>query len=193
MRDRTQNILDYTLNDEFVVYPLVQSTTSQKNIRFVQYTFNVTLPKEYVAHLRGKEANVMEGRGIYVIAKNAVLSQNDSDLDKYCHSFHTYTAKRQCPLWMRLDIQGKVFRVKTGLNALPILRVFGDPNLFCIDEHGNLVQYIQKENRLQNIGMNFWELLEYVLLELVEGKWEKKEKVQCSVNSTEIEGRELAL
>lgn len=180
MRDRTQDILDNTLDDDFFVYPLVPSTTSQKNIRAVQYGLNVTLPREYIAHLRGKEAKVMEGRGIYLIAKKAVLSLNDSDSDKYCHSFHTYTAKRKCPDWMRLDVQGRLFKKRTGLDVVPILRVFGDPNLFCVDEFGNLVQYIKKENRVQNIGLNFWELLEYIMLELAEGKWEKprKEKVK---------------
>jgi hypothetical protein len=183
MHDRTQDILNNTLGDDYFVYPLVQSTTSGKNIRAIQYALNVKLPREYVAHLRGKEARVMEGRGIYVIAKRAVLSPGESECHMFCHSFHTYSAKRKCPDWMRLMVQGKLFQERTGLNAVPILRVFGDPNLFCVDEKGKLMQYIHDENQLVSIDMNFWELLEYVLLLLEEGKW----KIRKETDETEEE------
>jgi hypothetical protein len=71
---------------------------------------------------------------------------------------------------MRLDLVGRQFQVETGLAAAPILKVQGDADVFCIDKSGSLLAYDHERNSLSAVGMDFWQLFEREVSNLVERK-----------------------
>jgi hypothetical protein len=76
--------------------------------------------------------------------------------------------------WMRLEFVGEQFYEETGIKAVPVLKIIGDANLYCVNEAGKIVQYDHEQNIVEGIDLNFWELFEKELSELKERKEMKK-------------------
>jgi hypothetical protein len=74
---------------------------------------------------------------------------------------------------MRLEIVGKQFFEENGIKAVPILKIIGDANMYCVNRTGKIVQYDYEQNIVEEIDMDFWELFEKELKELKERKERK--------------------
>ena len=84
----------------------------------------------------------------------------------FLYGFHTYTSAPESNDWMRLDAAAETFQRDTELAAAPILRIVGDANLYCVDAVGAIVRFDHETNELEQVKMNFWQLLEHETSEL---------------------------
>ena len=179
MKDRTMEIMEKYLDGDFRISPMAPDKSTIKDINEIENKFKIKFPEEYIAHLLAEGADILGERGLYIEAKESIWPRAKAyDVGpfwSFLYGIHTYTASKESEDWMRLDIAGKQFSEKTGINAIPILKIIGDADLYCVNENGKILQYDHEENNVEEIQMNFWELFEKELVELKERK-EKKIK-----------------
>ena len=177
MKDRTIELLKAYLDEDFLVFPMAPNKSSEQDIIDVQNKLGIKFPEEYKVHLLGNGDEVLGNRGIYVEVKEAVWERPKAlevgPFWSFLYGFHTYTASKQSDDWMRLEFAGKKFFENTKMKGVPILRVEGDADLYCIDENSQIVRYCHEENIFENVNLTFWQVLEYELQDLKERK-EKK-------------------
>ena len=174
MKDKTLEILGKYLDKDFRVSPMARSKSTIEEIKAIEKKLNVKFPEEYIHHLLAEDAEVLSERGIFVEVKEEIWRRpKQYDVGPFwtfLYGLHTFTTKSESEDWMQLEIAGKEFIESTGLNAVPILRIVGDADLYCVDESGKIMQYNHEEIALNEIGMDFWELLEKELKQLKERK-----------------------
>jgi len=125
----------------------------------------------------GKFDKLLEGRGIYVEVLETIWERPKA-LDvgpfwSFLYGLHTYTASKESEDWMRLEVAGNEFFAKTGIKAIPILKVIGDADLYCVEESSKISIFRHEENKAEPANMTFWEVLEFELKELKERKERK--------------------
>jgi hypothetical protein len=74
---------------------------------------------------------------------------------------------------MRLELVENDFFTNTRIKAIPILKVIGDADLYCVDESSQISIYRHEENKTEPTNMTFWEVLEFELKELKKRKESK--------------------
>jgi hypothetical protein len=156
---------------------MAPNKSSAQDVKDVETKLGLQFPEEYRIHLLGLDDEVLGDRGIYVEVIETIW-ERPKVLDvapfwSFLYGLHTYTACKESEDWMRLDVVGKEFFENTGMKAVPILRIIGDADLYCVDENSQIVRYRHEENNLEPIDMKFWEVLEYELRELKERKERK--------------------
>lgn len=156
--DRTVAILDQHASEDFRVYPMAEKPAVRADVQRMAKRLGIRLPRELAAHWCGPFP------GVYVEVKEAIWPRpkpyDTGPFWSFLYALHTFTASPDCEDWMRLDDAAVRFQSDTGLLAVPILKLVGDPNLFCLDADGQLVHYDHELNVLEPVGMGFFELLE---------------------------------
>ena len=174
MEDKTMEILEKYLDNDFRVSPMAPNKSTIDDIKKIEQTFNIKFPEEYIAHLLAENAEVLGERGIYIEVKEEIWPRaKEYDVGpfwSFLYGIHTFTASEESADWMRLEIAGKQFIEETGINAVPILQIIGDANLYCVNELGKIFQYDHEQNIIEDVGMGFWELFEKELKELKDRK-----------------------
>jgi hypothetical protein len=134
----------------------------------------IKFPEEYIAHLVAEGAEVLGERGLYIEVKEEIWPRakpyDVGPFWSFLYGIHTFTASKESADWMRLEIVGKQFFEETGIKAVPILRIIGDANLYCVNKYAKIIQYDHEQNIVEEIGMNFWELFDRELNELKKRK-----------------------
>ena len=177
MKDRTWDLLEAYLDQDFLILPMAPNKSSEQDIQEIESLIGITFPEAYKLHLIGEKDELLEGRGICVEVKELIW-QRPKILDvapfwSFLYGFHTYTASKESEDWMRLEVVANDFLENTGIKAAPILKVIGDADLYCVDENGIIVIYRHEENSIESINMTFWEVLEFELKELKQRKERK--------------------
>jgi hypothetical protein len=180
MEDRTIELLRKYLDGDFLILPMAPNKLSIQDIIDSETELGIKLPEEYRIHLLGNGDDILGSRGIYIEVVESIW-ERPKRLDvgpfwSFLYGFHTYTASKQSEDWMRIEIAGKEFFENTGLKVVPILRIIGDADLYCIDVNSQIVRYRHEENNIENVNMDFWQVLEYELQELLERKNRKIEQ-----------------
>ncbi len=174
MEDKTIEILRKYLDKDFKVFPMAPNKTSLAQIKEVEKKLEVKFPEEFIAHLLGEGTEVLGERGLYIEVKETVWPRpQEFDVGPFwtfLYGMYTYSASEECDEWMRLTSAAKEFIEHTGLKAVPIIKIIGTSDGYCIDETGEIVQYNHEENTLEKVNMNFWEVFEKELKELRERK-----------------------
>lgn len=172
MKDRTLEILTKHLDGDYKVSPMAPYKSSLEDIKNVEKELDITFPSEYVAHLLGDDSTGLESRGICIEVKENIWKRpklyDIGPAWSFLYGLHTYTACQESEDWMKLTFVGKDFIEDTGIQVVPILKIIGDADMYCIDKAGNVVRYNHKENIIEQTNMNFWEV--YELKELKERK-----------------------
>jgi hypothetical protein len=75
---------------------------------------------------------------------------------------------------MRMDAAARRLKDGAGLTALPVLRVVGDANLFCVDAGGSLVRFDHELGELEPLDGGFFDLLEREIADLRQRTERKK-------------------
>ena len=179
MKDRTIELLEAYLDEDLQVFPMAPNKSSARDIKDVEIKLGIQFPEEYKIHLLGSGDEVIGNRGIYVEVLETIW-QRPNVLDvgpfwSFLYGLHTYTASKQSEEWMRLEVAGKEFFENTGIKAVPILKIVGDADLYCVDENSKIGMYRHEENNIETLNMNFWEVLDYELRELKDRKQRKIE------------------
>jgi hypothetical protein len=174
MKDKTMKILEKYLDGGFRISPMAPNKSTIDDINRIEKEFNIKFPEEYIAHLLGEGADVLAERGLYIEVKEEIWPRpKQYDVGpfwSFLYGIHTFTPSVESADWMRLEIVGKEFIENTGIKAVPILKIIGDANLYCVNEKGKIVQYHHEENNIEEIEIDFWELFEKELKELKERK-----------------------
>ena len=174
MNDKTMEILDKYLDKDFRVSPMSPKKSTKDDINKVEKTLGIKFPKEYIAHLLAENAEVLRERGLYIEVKEEIWPRSKQyDVGpfwSFLYGIHTFTASNESDDWMQLEIVGKQFIEETGIKAVPILKIIGDANLYCVNEYGKIFQYDHEQNIIEEVRMDFWELFEKELKELKERK-----------------------
>lgn len=170
--DQTTSILERHLTGDFKVFPLAENTTSTDQIRAVAKSLGVSFPGELVSHLSGRFP------GIFVEAKEEVWPR-PKQLDvgpfwSFLYAVHTYTASPHSEDWMRLEVVGQQFKNETGLAAVPVLRLVGDANVYCVGEQGEMLRFDHELGTLEPVEGSFFQVFEREVSALVERAARKK-------------------
>jgi hypothetical protein len=174
MEDKTLEILGKYLDKDFRVSPMAQNQSTIDDVKLIEKELQIKFPDEYVAHLLGEDADVLKERGLYIEVKEEIwprAKQYDvGPFWSFLYGIHTFTSSLESEDWMRLEFVGKQFFEETGIKAVPILKIIGDANIYCVNGIGQIVQYDHEQNIVEGINMDFWELFEKELSELKERK-----------------------
>jgi len=156
--DRTEEILASHMDSDCIVYPMAERRASAAEVVSIGERLGVRFPAEYVDHLSGRFA------GTYVEVKEEVWPRprplEVGPFWTFLYAVHSYTPVAESHDWMRLDLVGERFQAHTGLVAAPVLRVEGDPNVYCADDRGALWHYDHELNTLTPEEVDFWALYE---------------------------------
>jgi hypothetical protein len=170
--DQTKAILDRHLDGDFMVFPMADTPTSLNQIEVIAKKHGVIYPSELAAHICGHFP------GMYLEVKEEIWPRaKEYDVGpfwSFLYGLHSYTSAPASDPWMRLDSAAEEFQKGSGLIAAPVLKILGDADLYCVDSRGQLVQYDHELNELQQVNLNYWQLLEREIAELCERKERKK-------------------
>lgn len=170
--DQTVEVLNRHLTGDFTVYPMAALPSSVDRVQEVASKLGVSLPPDLVAHLSGQFP------GIYVAVKEEVWPRPKAwDVGpswSFLYAIHTYTVAPDSEDWMRLDFAGRKFREETGLDAVPVLRVVGDANLYCVTPGGEFVLFDHALGRLEPVAGTFFQIFEREVAALAERALRKK-------------------
>jgi hypothetical protein len=178
MEDKTMDILEKYLDKDFRISPMSQKKYTINDIMEIEKELEIKFSEEYIAHLLADVAEVLGERGLYIEVKETIWKRPElydvGPFWTFLYGIHTFTPSKvdEYAGWMRLDVVGKEFIKETGIKAVPILKIIGDADLYCVNENGKIVQYNHEESILNEIKMDFWELFEKELKELKERKEE---------------------
>ena len=168
LEDRTMEFVkEFDENDDFMVYPMAPERCTAEDVKEVETALGIKLPEEYKAHILGE----IEG-GVLVEADESIgfRKRGGGAAWMFYSGLHTFSPSKESEDWMRIEVVGKEFIEKTGLKAVPILKIICDADVYCVDDSGKIVRYNHEGNTLTQINMNFWELLDCELKALNERK-----------------------
>lgn len=182
MNDRTWELLNTYLDGDFRVLPMAPNKSSERDISDVEEKLGIKFPEDYKIHLLGDGDKLLGARGIYVEVLESIWTRPTA-LDvgpfwSFLYGLHTYTACKESEDWMKLEVAGLEFIANTGIKAIPILKVIGDADVYCVDESSQVSRYRHEENEIEPANMTFWGVLEFELKELKERKERKIKKAK---------------
>ncbi|MBO9684823.1 MAG: hypothetical protein J7502_19485 [Flavisolibacter sp.] len=176
-KDKTLDLLDLHLDQDFRVSPMAPNRSSEKDIHDLEKKFGIRFPEEYRIHLLGEGDGVINQRGIYVeVLENIWPRPNGLQVGPFwtfLYGLHTYTASKESEEWMRLEFVAKEFIENTGIQAIPIMKIICDPDVYCVDENSKIGIYRHEENLIEPIDMTFWDVFKMELKELRDRKDQK--------------------
>ncbi len=172
--DRTWELFDLYLDGDFKVWPMAPDKSSEQSLHDLERKFGINFPVEYKAHILGEGDDVLGCRGVYVEVLEGIWPRPKplevAPFWSFLYGLHTYSASKESEDWMRLEVVGEEFMSGTGLTAIPILKIIGDADVYCIDENSKIGVYRHEENVIEEVHMTFWEVLEQELKALRERK-----------------------
>ncbi len=177
--DQTMAILDRYLTRDFRVFPMAEEPTSQQLVLSVAKKIGVTVPPEVLAHLAGQFP------GVYVEAKEDVWPRAKEfavgPFWSFLYGVHTYTASPESEEWMRMDVVAEYLYQETGEKVLPVLKVVGDADIYCINTQSSLVRFSHELGEFEPVELGFFELFEQEVRELTERTAKKKELIASEI------------
>lgn len=183
MSDRTESILEKYLDGDFRVFPMSDAPCVEEDLREVSRRVGVHFPSDYQSHVLGRFP------GIYIEVKEDVWPRPRAfevgPFWSFLYAVHTFTPNQGAPDWMRLDRAAEVFQADTGLIAAPVLKIVGDPSVFCVDLSGGLCRFDVDTGTLRALDTTFWQLFEDEVRE-IKGRKDKKLQGIDQSQSTDI-------
>lgn len=171
MEDKTTDILNKYLDSGFRVSPMAPAGVAVEDVRNVEAATGIKLPEEFVLHVTGRFP------GLYVEVKEDVWPRPQlydvGPAWSFMYGLYTLTPSPDSEDWMRLQAEADRFLEDTGIRAVPILKVIGDPDPYCVTEGGSIARYSHDEGVMVETGMDFWELYDREIKALRERKDEK--------------------
>lgn len=178
-KDRTKELLDLIWCDDYYIVAAKESAPSEKELKIFSKEHGVKFPKEYLAH----SSNYFGG--FYLEIKEHIWPRaklfDVAPFWTFLYGFITYSFNKEAPEWMSIEIATLKFK-EMGHNVIPVLKVLGDADVYCINESSQIVKWSHEDNIFEPFHGNFFDLLEYELKEL-ENRRKMKIEVTESVKS----------
>ena len=92
----------------------------------------------------------------------------------FLYGVHAMGFAADCPAWMEIRQVTKEFKERSGLDAVPFLKVVGDADVYCFDARGDVVRWDHETNALEPQQKSFAEVFEFELAALKARKERKK-------------------
>lgn len=169
-KDKTQDLLNTIWCDDYYVVAAGESAPSKGDMEALAKEYGVKFPKEYVAH------SINYFGGLYLEVKEDVWPRAKAgDVGpfwSFLYGITTYAFSDEAPDWMRIDIAASEFK-EMGHSAVPILKVIGDADVYCVNESGDIVRWSHEEDSFEPFKGTFFDLLSYELRELEERRVKK--------------------
>ncbi len=86
-------------------------------------------------------------------------------------------------LSLALQVAAAELQKTTGIVALPILRVVGDADIFCVRQDGTLARYDHELGELEKVDRSFFDLLDAEIGEL-KARTEKKKALLAGAGAS---------
>ena len=172
MHDRTWELMQKHLDTKsFYMVSAHDSAPSEDALQLAAAEFGCVFPAEFVAHSTNQYG------GLYVEVKEEFWPRpKEFDVGpfwSFLYGLFTFNLSEDIPEFMDLAANAREFQSRTGIQAVPCLKIIGDADLYCFDEDGNIAQYNHELNQLESEDRSFFELLDDELGELVQRKDKK--------------------
>ncbi|MDD1794802.1 hypothetical protein L4D06_06850 [Enterovibrio makurazakiensis] len=169
-KDKTQELLNTIWCDDYYVVAAGESAPSKSQLNGFAQKFGVKFPKEYVAH------SVNPFGGLYLEVKEEYWPRASvgevGPFWSFLYGLTTYAFSDEAPDWMRIDIAASEFK-DMGHTVVPILKVMGDADVYCVNELGDIVRWSHEEDIFESFDGGFFDLLSFELKELEDRRVKK--------------------
>ena len=173
-KDRTKEILDSIWDEDYRVVAAGEDAPSKSWLKGYVKENGFKLPKEYISHA----ANFYSG--LYVEVNEEVWPRAEefsvAPFWSFLYGVFSYAFNEESPEWMNADIARKEFQ-ELGHDVLPILKVIGDADVYCLDKSGSILKWSHELDELDQFEGSFFDLLRLELSELSERKRRKVESL----------------
>ena len=170
-KDKTKECIDEIWDDDYYIVAAGDDAPSKQRVLDVSKSVGVILPSDYLLHAVGRMG------GLYIEVRDEIWPKpKEFDVGpfwSFCYGIYSFAYSEEAPDWLRIDtaINHEYY---LGKNVLPVLKVCGDADVYCLNSKGKMVRYDHETGEFNNIEMTFIEALKYELEELSLRKEQKK-------------------
>lgn len=174
-KDKTKELLDSIWCDDYYIVAARESAPTEAELKKFSKEHGVKFPKEYLAH----SSNYFGG--LYLEVKEDVWPRakiwDVGPFWTFLYGLTTFAFSEEAPEWMNIEIAASKFK-EMGHNVIPVLKVMGDADVYCLNESGQIVRWSHEENIFEPYEGNFFDLLSYELQELENRRKKKIEMIR---------------
>lgn len=171
-KDKTKYIIDSVWCDDYYIVAAREGAPSKNDLKKFFKEKGIPLPKEYLAHT----SNFW---GSFYLEVNEDIWPRPAVGDvgpfwTFLYGMFVYTFSEEAPEWMNINVALNEFK-EMGHNVIPILKVIGDADVYCLNSDGKIVRYLHEEDIFEPYEGGFYDLLKYEVSELNERRIKYKE------------------
>ena len=171
VKDKTKEIIDSIWCSDYYIVAARESAPSIKEVKAFAAKYSVTLPKEYISHVTG-----FYGSPYFEVKEEFWPRHKEFDVGpfwSFLYGLFVYAYSDDAPDWMNIKVATEEFQAM-GHNVLPILKIIGDADVYCLNSKGEIQRYSHEEDTFEAFGGDFFDLLRYEFSELNERRKRKK-------------------
>ena len=169
-KDVTRDVVNKIWDGDYTIMAAGNAAPSKEAVMAYGAKHGIQFPEDYIAHSTGSLG------GILVEVKEEVwphAKQFEVALSwTFCRAVYSFAFSSEAPDWLQIEVARAHFEER-GHQVIPVLKVWSDPQVYCYNQSGNLVQYIHDEDIFEDVEMSWFEALEYELFELAKRKKDK--------------------
>ncbi len=167
-----KTILDQHLDGDFSVFACGNDAPSESVLQDFEREIGFQLPQDFRAF------SISPLGGICVEAKQEIWPRAKEyavgPFWSFLYGVFVFGLARGIPEWMDIRIQTTLFRENTKTSLVPFLKIVGDANVYCFEQHGSVCRWDHELGRAQPIALNFGEVFAQEIAELRKRKDRKK-------------------
>jgi hypothetical protein len=169
-KDKTKELIDSIWCDDYYIIAARESAPSKNELKKFAKEQGVKFSKEYIAH----SSNFFGG--LYLEVNDDVWPKAEvGDVAPswtFLYGIATYAYSDDAPDWMNIKNATAEFKAM-GHNVVPILKVMGDADVYCLNESGGIIRWLHEEGIFESYDGSFFDLLSFELQELEERRKNK--------------------
>lgn len=180
-KDRTEEIINLIWNrDEYYLVAAGKDAPSEDQVKQVAAKYGVRLPADYIAHTTGQWGSP------YLEVREEFWPRHKAGAVgpfwTFLYGVFVFAYSENAPDWMRIDFAADEFE-RMGHKVLPILKVIGDADVYCINPEGKIIRWQHEGDSFEPFNGTFFDLLEYEFRELDSRRIQKKAKLSDAPES----------
>ena len=173
VKDKTKDIIDSVWCDQYYIVAAREDAPSKSEVKKFFKQKAVPLPKEFLTHTTNFWGS------FYLEVKEDIWPRATAgDVGPFwtfLYGMFVYTFSEEAPEWMNIEVATNEFE-EMGHNVIPVLKVMGDADMYCISSEGDIVRYLHEEDIFEPYDGNFFDLLVYEVNELESRRIKYNEK-----------------
>lgn len=171
-KDRTEEIINLIWDrDEYYLVAAGKDAPSKQKVVEVATKYGVRLPEDYIAHATGHWGSP------YLEVRAKIWPRHKAgDVGpfwSFLYGVFVYAYSAEAPDWMQIEGAADEFE-KMGHKVLPILKVVGDADVYCIAPDGKIQRWMHEGDLFEPFEGGFFDLLEYEFKRLDDRRQKKK-------------------